>query len=606
MLPGPIVRREMKAATRGRGWFVVRALLGLLIGACVVAPALGFDPADEDDAYNSGAVHAYAAYVFAVAIGFEILVLGMHAAMSAAVSIAEEREKDTLSLLLLTRLTRLELAVTKLAGRVLPSLLLTLVGLPFLIVGGRWAGLPPLLAIEAFAVLISTVAVAGSFGILASARRDRSTIAIVESSAWTTMWLVGLPVVSRLPVVAGSLWGDLLVEVRRFCSWLAPSSPLSLVTDIGWLTRGPGMADALAGRLHLMAALQLVVIGVILAGVVASLRLREPHPKAWDAFGGYRPPVDDDPIYWREYLLPLRGARRLVIWIYLRQLFILFRAILLMALQAVVIGLLLTAMIGTMIGAGYFGYRAFQEAWWGRAFPSGPYEARDAFNFFIRCVTFFVGLSPAAATAATLAAQIVAERDKKTWDSLLATPLTGPEILGSKMRGITRSLWQAMRWLVPLWLLGVVCDALHPLGFLTAAAGLCAVAALGLALGGAAALKPGATSQTVNSQAALWMVALMGLGAMTILAPLCSAHHVAMLWTWSPWHPRAAIVVIAAVLLTIAASLTIAHWLIRRSFARFDEWVGRPHRKEAAPGAAPSVDDEARPTVPLRARSASE
>lgn len=596
MLPGPILRREMKAAASGRGRFVARVVLGLLIGAFAVAPVIAVEATGD---FEPELIHDYAAYVFASAIAIEILFLAPQVALSAGVSIAEEREKDTLSLLLLTRLTRLELAATKLVGRLLPSLSLALVGFPFVVIGGWWAGLSVLLTAEVFAMLAGALAVAAAFGILASARRDRLSSARLEGVGWTMAWLIGAPLLSRLPASSGTLWGEILVEIRRVCSWLAPSSPLSLVTDPAWLGNGSSMGAALSERLLLMAALQAVVLGVILAGVVASLRLREPHAREWDAFGGYRPPMGDDPIYWREYLLPWRGAERPMVWIWLRQLVILLRAILINAFQALLIFVLSAMIIGMVVGAGAFGYRAFQEAWLGQGARSDPYGARVSFNLFIRMVTFLVGLTPASATASALATQIVTERDKKTWDSILTTPLSGAEILGSKIRAIVRNLWQASRWLIPLWLLGAACDALDPLGLLIAAAGLVAVVYLGLGLGSASALKPGATSQSINSRAALWMIVLMGLGGLTILAPLCSRRQIDVLWAAAPWLPESATAVISVLLIAIAGSLAAGHWLVRRSIDRFDEWVGRPQRAEPAaiaspsPAALPQLDPDA-------------
>jgi hypothetical protein len=183
---------------------------------------------------------------------------------------------------------------------------------------------------------------------------------------------------------------------------------------------------------------------------------------------------------------------------------------------------------------------------------------------------------------------MVLERDKKTWESLLTTPLTGREILGSKMRVVARNLRQAWRWMLPLWLLGVACDALHPLGALVALAGLASVSALGLAEGGRVALKPGATSQSANSQAALWMIVLMALGAATILAPLGSAQQFHTFWTRTPGRPASTIGLVAFVLALIVASALNARAIIRRNFARFDELVGRPFRREPAARPAPA------------------
>jgi hypothetical protein len=397
-------------------------------------------------------------------------------------------------------------------------------------------------------------------------------------------WLFLLPVLSRLPAASGSIWGDLLVEVRRLCGLLAPSSPLSLLTDPAWYSSGPGSAAALAERLVLMAAMQGGLLVLILIGVVASLRLREPHARQWDAFSGYRPPMDDDPIYWREFLLPWRGARRLMILTYLRQLVILLRALFVLGLQTAAVMMLLFFIIGLWYFAAWYGWRAFQETWWGRGFLSGPYEARDQFNQFIRFVTFIMGMSPAAATAATTASMIVIERDKKTWDSLLTTPLSGTEIIASKMRGVEWNLWSAVRWLIPLWVLGIVCDALHPLGPVVAGLGCVAVARLGLALGARSALRPSATSPAANNvnAAAYWMFGLWGVGASTIIAPLNSSRQLQLLPSQSAWHFWLAVVVIAAVLVITEA---VGRKLTRTNFDRFDEWVDRPRRNNVAPDA---------------------
>ncbi len=129
----------------------------------------------------------------------------------------------------------------------------------------------------------STAAVAGSLAILASSRRDRIAAARQGAFGWTMIWLGVLPTVALMPVPSGTLWGELLAEVRRLASWIAPSSPLSLLTNPSWLSGTPAnAARVLSNRLVLMLALQAVVIVAAVAGAVAALRLREPHPRSWD------------------------------------------------------------------------------------------------------------------------------------------------------------------------------------------------------------------------------------------------------------------------------------------------------------------------------------
>ena len=580
MLPGPIFRHEVKAAARRRDLFVMRIVLALLLGALVLmAMGMFHWSARIHGLSEAEALRRGASFVFAIATGIEVAFLALLTLGFVGPSIAQEREKDTLPMLLLTRLTRIELVLTKLVGRLMPSLLLMLTGLPLLLVSAWFAELPALVLMEALAVLVTTTIVAGSLAILASARHDRAASAMGEAVGWTMLWLVGLPLVARKPVRSGTLWGDLLVELRRLCSWIAPSSPLSLLTNPSWLTGGG--IGALPERLVTMLVLQAVLIVLALGAAVGCLRLREPHPHSWDAHRGYRPPVGDDPIFWREYTLPWRGNRLPIVVMLARQMLIVLRAILLLLLQLVSLAIAVLVSIGLVIGAGWFGYLAGREVWdhgYG-SFASGTFQARDHLNLFIRGVTGLLGLIPLVYVPAGLAGRFTIERDKKTWEPLLTTPLTGAEILSSKLRVTVRSLWPAVRWLIPLWVLGIACDALHPLGVLIAAVELPLAAWAGLALGTWLGLRPGSTTQAANSASALWSLGLMLLGGLWIVAPLCSGRELARIQAYDDRLFWLALVVLLAAALTMG---TFARLLTRRCFQHFDEWVGRPHRTAGA------------------------
>ncbi len=426
-------------------------------------------------------------------------------------------------------------------------------GLPLILAGAWAADLPALLVIEVLAVVASTSVVAGSLAILASSRRDRSGTACGEAIVWTMTWLLVVPLVSLMPVRSGTLWGEFLVELRRLASWIAPSSPLSLLTDQSWLS---GAADALADRLAIMLALQAAVIVLAMAGAVESLRLREPHPRTWDLHRGYRPPVGDDPIFWREYVLPWRGSRLPLVVIHARQMLIVIRAILVLALRGVFLALGVIVPLGMAIAAGWFGYHAFREYWGLGASVPGSYQARDQLIQVVRVVTSMLGLVPMIAAAGNLAGRITIERNKKTWESLLTTPLTGPEILWSKMRVDARNVWAAGRWLIPLWLLGIALRRGASPGRRRRGCGDDAGH-----LAGPGAGRPMRRSsrvrrtQNANSTAGVWAMALMLVGGLTVVAPLCSGRELAELsaldarlpwlagarcwrapcWRWRPW-----------------------------------------------------------------------
>ena len=373
--------------------------------------------------------------------------------------------------------------------------------------------------------------------------------------------------------------GDLLVELRRLASWIGPSSPLSLLTDPSWLTRPGTSAAALAYRLLLMLVLQLVFIALALAGAVASLKSREPHPNTWDTYRGYRPPVSDDPIYWREFVLPWRGNRGPVIFIQMRYMWIMIRGILVMLMQLALYTLAVVVPISMLIAVGYFGFRAFEEMWANRSFATGAFQARTRFNLCVRFVTAMLGVVPLVSIPALLAARFTLERDKKTWDSLLLTSLTGPEIISAKARATGQGTWRAGRWLIPLWLLAVACGSVHPLGALNAAVALLVMAWAGFALGAWAGLRPGSTTQAATSVSSLWSIALLVVGALLIIAPLCSVREFAIFWSWDARVRWPIIALLPSVLIATGFG---ARSLTRRCYQNFDRWVGRPHRQPGA------------------------
>jgi hypothetical protein len=578
MLPGPIFRREMRDGTGRRVPFGMRIALATFLGVIAIVPALIVFRVSASYGIRQSfdILRDYWHIVFAFIVGVEIACTVLWTPGAVSSSIAQEREKDTLPLLLLTRLTRFELVATKLAGRLMPPFMVMSGGLPLLLFCGWCAGVSGLLICEILVVSTTSVVVAGSLAILASARRERSVTARQEAAGWNTLWFFGFPILSRIPARGGALWSDLLVEIRRLASWIALSSPLSILTDQSWLARAS--LNALSNKLLLMVVLQLVLIVLALWGAVASLRLREPHPRSWDAHGGYRPPVSDDPIFWREYVLPWRGSRVPAVVLHMRYMWITIRAIIVMLLQLAVYALSIVVPLAMLISVGWFGGLAFEELWTQRSFTGGIYQARDRFNLCIRAVTAMLGVIPLMSLPSFVTARFTSERDAKTWESLLMTSLTGPEIISAKTRATARGFWSVYRWLVPLWVLGVACGSVHPVGAVLAGAGLPVLAGAGLALGTWAGIRPGSTTRAATSASSFWSLGLMIVGGLVVIAPLCSVREFAIFWSWDGRLRWPIVVMVPALLVSVGF---FARSLSRRCAENFDVCVGRPHRDPA-------------------------
>jgi hypothetical protein len=421
------------------------------------------------------------------------------------------------------------------------------------------------------------VIVVGAFSILASARRDRVGTARAQAMAWAFIWFLIIPLCSIIPFPSGTLLGDLAVELKRLCGWIAPSSPLSLATHYAWINERS--SEQFSEQVAIMLALQAALIGLAILRAASGLRLRDRHVFSWDPYHGFRPPVGDDPVFWREYTLPYRGARQPLILIQVRQVMILLRLIVITAFQLVTWSFVVAVPLGMTIATARYGYLAFLELARDGYFPTGAAPARDQFNLLIRAVTGLLAVIPVASLPAITTGRITIERDRKTWEGLLTTPLTGAEILSSKMRVGTKAFWRSCRWLIPLWVLGILAGSLHPLTAILAAVELPLAGWAGAAIGVWLGVRPSSNlTTTANSHVA---IASLGLGAIvgtTVLALLCSHRE---LVAFATGDIRLRTAVIAWLLSTPLALGVIASVLTRRTFQRFDEWIGRPHRARA-------------------------
>lgn len=564
-------RREFGAATRGRRPILYRAAIAIvLLIALVPFGAIAFADGPSDDL--PGRLTLLGRGAFLAVFGVEMLCLAVFIPAFAGGAIAEEREKDTLPLLLLTRTRPIEIAATKLLARTMPVLSLACTGVPVL-VGAAWMGGLDRELLFAVAVLLSGAWLMAALATLASARREQAASARAMAAAWIFGWLL-LPIVTLMPVRATTLWGELLAELKNLCALVAPSSPLSLATDRGWYFRpnAPGLGE----RVALMIGLQLAFGLVALAFAASNLKARERNPNWMDPTRGFRPPCGDDPIYWREYELPMRRGGGSLIRLRLRYVWIHVRAILITLLGLLALLILLAIPLGLLFATLYYGIPAFQEVWQHGYGAGGPFTERSRFNFVIRAATGALALFPALSMGALVAGRITTERDKKTWESLLTTPLEGREILRSKALAALHGLGQSA-WPLPiLWVLGLACGAVTPLGVLFAAADLTVAIWANLALGLSLSLRPGPTATASSRVASLTLLFLL-VQTPVLYGALASPSEFAAMATWDS---RLRGGLILAALGVPAVIGTVAWRLTRQTLDRFDEWVGRPREQD--------------------------
>lgn len=571
MFSGPMFRREYHAAARRRRSFLVRTFVAIVLGIATLLIGLVVFTARSPGGgmTATGRLMFSCRAVFIATICIELLLLMFFVPDYVGGAISEEREKDTLPMLLLTRLTPIEIVVTKTVARWFPAINLVLVGLPFLAASAWIAGLE-LEMVLALLVLFSSAGFMAILAILSSALLGQAGSARAQALAWNFGWLLGPPLLSIMPVRTGTIWGDLLAELKSLCMLVAPSSPLSLLTDRAWFYRP--QVISLGERIALMIGLQ-AMFGLLMLGLATGrLQAREKNPNWLDPTRGHRPPCGDDPIFWREFELPIRRGGGSPVFTRLRYVWILIRAMMINLLVLAATLLALAVPIGILVATIHFGLAAFRELLRSGSGPNGLFDDRMNFNMFMRSATGLLALFPALNLASLVAGRITTERDKKTRDAILTTPLDGGEILRSKALAAIHNIWQAA-WPLPiLWALGLACGVVLPLGVALAALDLLLLVWVTIALGLYVSILPGPTS-VASSRAALSTLVFFALHTPLLWAVLVSPRELS---EFASWDVRLRWGLVLSGLAVPVLTGTLAWFLTRRTIDRFDEWVGRP------------------------------
>jgi hypothetical protein len=241
-------------------------------------------------------------------------------------------------------------------------------------------------------------------------------------------------------------------------------------------------------------------------------------------------------------------------------------------------------------------------------FPAGSTaagQARLEFNAALRQFSGLFVMLFVVIVCGTAAMSLTAERERDTWQSLIATSLTGWEILGAKM---VAAIWRAHHAgliLIALWTVGLLAGSVHPLGFLCAVAGLTVIGAFYAALGVFLSLQFGDRKKTDHMMLLVVLFVLL-LSGPAILVPGSASVLLGALSTpfliWSSLFSYedvqslvqagkflqpgltslkpgvGARTVLAAYGLAVLVHAAGAYVLTRSTCRRFDLLVGRPFR----------------------------
>jgi ABC-type transport system involved in multi-copper enzyme maturation permease subunit len=412
VLLGPLVVPECRRAG-ARGWLILaRCLAGGLLALVVISLlyiwwfSVEFDPFFDLTGYVRYALGAAAIVLATVAVLMVPAVL--------AGSLAGERERGVLQLLLTTAATPREIVLGRLVGKLSQVGMVMLAGVPLIALLAAWSGLS-FAALVTIVLLLFSVAIGeGGMSVLASivSRRGRDALFAVYVCV---LMLYLSPFLDRVGLPPSVV------------PWLAAINPFF---SIARLIEGQELAPAL------VTSAIWFPLGVV-AVAMASTRLR-PNCLAGDETvkkqkrWGFVPPLGERPMLWKELFIERVGSLgRFGRWL----------------------GVLLTLLIGG--GSLCMAAVACWAQFWRGDLEWSNWASHELGSIleqsgFLLSVLLQFGIGLRAAVS------IASERDRGTWDALLVTPVEPNEIVLAKLYGSLNALRWMAGAMIMAWTLGLL------------------------------------------------------------------------------------------------------------------------------------------------------
>ena len=461
MLPGPVFYVELIGVARRARYYWLRVLfcsILLFFLWTTYRQYVRYDYANIATGFSIQQLSQFGSAMFAtIATVQGIAVVLLTPALVAGV-IADEKERKTLHYLLASQLTSGEIVLGKLLARILTAAVFLALTLPIVSLLTLFGGVDPVVVCMVYLGTFTALFFLASLSILVSVYAKRPRDAIVQTYLVVFAWVM-LPLF--VAYVFALIWGPSLGVYQQILQVEGWVNPLSVATLFS--TPFKGQSQVILDFLWRFALLS---IWGLFFTFWATLRLRPVFRKTSDKvvvqkpksfFGKLRrfrllpPPVcGEDPMLWKEVFFrrSTLGGRiiGLMVWIPI---------LCIVVYNTIWLGG--KALIELEVN-GYFGGYS----------PNGTSNAwgRDQYNGFVRAIITcgyifsLLGIATAGATSVT------SERERDTWTSLLATPLSSLEIFRGKLWGALASV----RWIIigmgVMFVSAVLLGAMHPLGVL--------------------------------------------------------------------------------------------------------------------------------------------
>ncbi|QEG42860.1 hypothetical protein [Roseimaritima ulvae] len=315
---GPVFNREATVAPKRPRLYLSRSLylLTLFLLLCTGYLVLsGMRPLR-----TAGDLSRFGGSMFLLLAPLQMLLLTFQAAVGATSSVAQEKDRRTLILMLLTRLSGFEVVVGKLASSLIVVLSMLAAALPLFLVLPLFGGVSAGQVADVYAVTLSTLVFATAVGTVVGLWREKTfqsiAFTVLAIILWVAIWeIVGTGIIPGL----ASEWAAFGSPIRALLSALSPL-PAS-----GSLSVGPAVGYSLFTLLVATAVTAIGIARVRVWNPSREVRIKpsesETEPAAIDGSTATAAtwkartarPVWSNPILWREVRTWAYGRKVLLI-----------------------------------------------------------------------------------------------------------------------------------------------------------------------------------------------------------------------------------------------------------------------------------------------------
>jgi ABC-type transport system involved in multi-copper enzyme maturation permease subunit len=514
MLLGPVFRAELLRTARKRHYYIQRVVYGIVLlmivwlnyeHLLVMARVRGGKPLIADFA-------EFALNTFAWFMGIQLAQILILVPTLFGGVIADEKQRKTMHYLMASRLSSGEIVLDKLAARLLQVGVFILLGMPVMSLLTLFGGVAWDYVIGAYAATFSITFFAAALAVLISTFARRVGQAVLIAYLIEIGWLIVPPI---LDVVCRGLFPGVYLWVGPVCEWSATTTPVSLLlwTQFYFFGRPllgmrggppPPFFDQFLWMMGLQCAL--AVIFLLIAGwQLRPTFRRQEESRPWATWFSFkvrrprwlgRPECGTDAMLWKE-----RHFARTDVFTKL----VVLPSTILLTVSVLLGGDFDEKVVHSFSSVWQHGYTAHSEE------PIPLNKALYAIS------PLYIGLWLLAVAGAS-ASGVTVERERDTWDSLIATPLTGWEIIRGKAVGAIWGLRGFGGLLSLFWLVGLAAGAVHPVGLLLALLVVSLLTWFVVALGTYASLAVRTTSRALTITIAL--LVFLNIGYFGILYPI--------------------------------------------------------------------------------------